>query len=111
MSLKLTSYEKHEICELVRKIRQHPEFRNLSEPGRTHEDFLIKWENVEDFTSRMGYSWFDDGPRRVSHELWRREVSDAHALWASIEDVEVKKGVRWGPQSTRTIPARPERRR
>lgn len=34
--------EKARIKRLVRDIRHHPEFKNVSEPGKSHGDLLVK---------------------------------------------------------------------
>lgn len=65
----------------------------------------------------MGDAWYDDATGQASHGLYRREWDEAGEVWGLIKDVRVKKGVWWGQTaddvrySSRTIPAREERRR
>ena len=43
------------IVSLTKIIRLHPEFTNLSEPGKSHADFLVKWERIENYARRLGH--------------------------------------------------------
>ena len=104
---------KYVTVNLTKEIRQHPEFTSLSESGKYHADFLVKWEEIESFTRTLGFEWYYDGRSPDEcQESFRKEGREARALCATIEDVVVKKGVWWGRKegevktSVREIPPR-----
>ena len=78
----LTAMEKLELYSTfeynVRFFPDLPDFQNFSVPGKTHDDFLIQWKELEDIVSEMPGADEDIVPmwREMTEEWWEenREV-------------------------------------
>ena len=105
ISILQVKYDVHEtyresakiILSLTKIIRLHPEFTNLSEPGKSHADFLVKWEMIEKYAKKLGHMWYYDGkggrrdPKaKETRELFAKEGREIRVWCEVIQDVQIK---------------------
>lgn len=87
------------IASLRKIIRLHPEFTNLSEPGKSHADFLVKWEMIGKYTRTLGHEWYwvdrtlttkRDPFAKNTRELFAKEGREIRVWFEVIQNVQIK---------------------